>query len=255
MSAKVFLEDAVARAFEIGPLPVVLEFLVALEHRIEPEIHRAHVERGDLGLEGRGRLDALLDRHGRRAAGGDVDDAVGALLDHLQERRERLRATGRAGRPAGSRACRCTIAAPASAAPIAASAISSAVTGRCGDIDGVWIAPVTAQVMMTLLLCATFPLPRSLSAPRRISTASSARCKVAGAPRNGKRPAHGQAGRRTSRKAVPKFCCDAVVWSRPRAPCDSRDDLVTERPSPLAPFRHRIFQSVWIASLASNFGR
>src|ERR1700722_1529635 len=42
------------------------------------------------------------------------------------------------------------MAAPASAAPIAASAISSGVTGRCGDIDGVWIAPVTAQVMMTL---------------------------------------------------------------------------------------------------------
>src|SRR5215207_1156317 len=42
------------------------------------------------------------------------------------------------------------IAAPASAAPIAASAISSGVIGRCGDIVGVWIAPVTAQVMMTL---------------------------------------------------------------------------------------------------------
>jgi hypothetical protein len=50
----------------------------------------------------------------------------------------------------GLRACRCTIAAPASAAPIAASAISSAVIGRCGDMDGVWMAPVTAQVMMTL---------------------------------------------------------------------------------------------------------
>src|SRR6266849_7978299 len=50
----------------------------------------------------------------------------------------------------GSRACRCTIAAPASAAPIAASAISLAVIGRCGDIVGVWIEPVTAQVMMTL---------------------------------------------------------------------------------------------------------
>jgi hypothetical protein len=24
------------------------------------------------------------------------------------------------------------------------------VIGRCGDIDGVWIEPVTAQVMMTL---------------------------------------------------------------------------------------------------------
>ena len=45
---------------------------------------------------------------------------------------------------------RWTIAAPASAAPTAALAISSGVTGRCGDIDGVWIEPVTAQVMMTL---------------------------------------------------------------------------------------------------------
>src|SRR5262245_8687628 len=50
----------------------------------------------------------------------------------------------------GSRACRWTIAAPASWAPMAASAISSAVIGRCGDIVGVWIAPVTAHVMMTL---------------------------------------------------------------------------------------------------------
>src|SRR5260221_9847920 len=55
------------------------------------------------------------------------------------------------GRPSfGSRACRCTIAAPALAAPIAASAISSGVIGRCGDMLGVWIEPVTAQVMMTL---------------------------------------------------------------------------------------------------------
>ena len=57
------------------------------------------------------------------------------------------------GRPVrGSRAWRWTIAAPASAAPMAASAISCAVIGRCGDIEGVWIAPVTAQVMMTLPL-------------------------------------------------------------------------------------------------------
>jgi hypothetical protein len=35
---------------------------------------------------------------------------------------------------------------------MAASAISCGVTGRAFDIDGVWIAPVTAQVMMTLRL-------------------------------------------------------------------------------------------------------
>src|SRR5512135_1288077 len=59
------------------------------------------------------------------------------------------------GRPSrGSRACRCTIAAPASAAPIAASAISAGVIGRCGDMVGVWIDPVTAQVIITRSLLA-----------------------------------------------------------------------------------------------------
>src|SRR6202012_5068299 len=52
----------------------------------------------------------------------------------------------------GLRACRCTMAAPASAASTAASAISCGVTGNAFDIDGVWVAPVTAQVMMTLRL-------------------------------------------------------------------------------------------------------
>jgi hypothetical protein len=52
----------------------------------------------------------------------------------------------------GLRACRCTMAAPASAASTAASAISCGVTGNAFDIDGVWMAPVTAQVMMTLRL-------------------------------------------------------------------------------------------------------
>ncbi len=56
------------------------------------------------------------------------------------------------GRPSrGSRACRCTMAAPASAASMAARAICSAVTGRWGDMLGVWMAPVGAQVMMALV--------------------------------------------------------------------------------------------------------
>src|SRR3954447_13686425 len=69
----------------------------------------------------------------------------------------------------GLRACRWTMAAPASAAPIAASAISSGVTGRCGDMDGVWMAPVTAQVMMTLLDLATAFSPVSLNFTLKIS--------------------------------------------------------------------------------------
>ncbi|MNU08354.1 hypothetical protein D3C72_2543590 [compost metagenome] len=47
------------------------------------------------------------------------------------------------------------MAAPASAAPMAASVISSGVTGKCCDMDGVWMAPVTAQVMMIFRLLAT----------------------------------------------------------------------------------------------------
>src|SRR6185369_15621046 len=72
----------------------------------------------------------------------------------LMRLRKGSNASGRwSGRPSfGSRACRWTIAAPASHAPSAAAAISSAVIGRCGDIVGVWIAPVTAQVITTLRL-------------------------------------------------------------------------------------------------------
>src|SRR6185503_19103918 len=79
------------------------------------------------------------------------------------------------GRPScGLRACRWTTEAPASAAPIAASAISCAVTGRCGDIDGVWIEPVTAQVMMTLLLLllATVHSLETLPDPKQSRAAS-----------------------------------------------------------------------------------
>jgi len=55
------------------------------------------------------------------------------------------------GRPSrGFRACKCRIAAPARAAAIAFSAICSGVIGRCGDIVGVWIDPVTAHVIITL---------------------------------------------------------------------------------------------------------
>src|SRR5271163_3508563 len=79
------------------------------------------------------------------------------LEDCLITRRNGSKASGLwSGRPsAGLRAWRCTIAAPASAAPSADSAISSAVTGRCGDIEGVWIEPVTAQLMMTFRLAMT----------------------------------------------------------------------------------------------------
>ena len=76
-----------------------------------------------------------------------------ALVASLMRGRNCMNTLGSAeGRPfCGSRACRCRIAAPASAAPIAEVAISSGVTGRYCDMVGVWIEPVIAQEMMTLL--------------------------------------------------------------------------------------------------------
>ncbi len=54
----------------------------------------------------------------------------------------------------GSRAWRCRIDAPASAASIDCFAMSSGVKGSASDMVGVWIPPVTAQVMMTLFATA-----------------------------------------------------------------------------------------------------
>src|SRR5215469_6404918 len=63
------------------------------------------------------------------------------------------------GRPSlGSRACRCRMAAPALAASMACSAIWSGVYGSASDMVGVWIEPVIAQLMMTLLAIETFLL-------------------------------------------------------------------------------------------------
>src|SRR5215469_7833855 len=59
----------------------------------------------------------------------------------------------------GSRAWRCRMEAPASAAAMASRATSSGVSGKYGLIVGVWIEPVTAQVMMTLLFNGMGVLP------------------------------------------------------------------------------------------------
>ncbi len=53
--------------------------------------------------------------------------------------------------------------APASVAASDSAMISSGVTGKCGDIEGVWIAPVMAQVMMTLPACGFIVLMVGLS--------------------------------------------------------------------------------------------
>src|SRR5262245_55754843 len=107
----------------------------------------------------------------------------------------------------GSRACRCTIAAPASAAPMAASAIWSGVTGKCGDIDGVWIEPVTAHVMTTLLGFAMFLPPllaRSLFLVGRHKSDGDVFLPVVGLQR------HGREGASTVGGYADQFGCAEV---------------------------------------------
>src|SRR5262245_41654624 len=51
--SKGVFEHAFAGAFQIRLLPIVFELtLEPWDHRVEPEIHCAHIERGDIRLEG-----------------------------------------------------------------------------------------------------------------------------------------------------------------------------------------------------------
>ena len=75
------LENPLVRPGQIRHFPVVLPVFIARQHRIHAEIHRAHVERGDLGLELQRRLQTLVDAHRRRAAGGEVDHDIRAAGD------------------------------------------------------------------------------------------------------------------------------------------------------------------------------
>src|SRR5262249_10637307 len=84
------LEHAGSGGLKIGFFPIELELLLARQHRVEAEIHSAHVEGGNLGFENGGGWSALLDCHAHAATGGDVDDTVRPLLDHLEKWGERL---------------------------------------------------------------------------------------------------------------------------------------------------------------------
>ena len=103
MSRKVLRKMKSSVPREIRLLPVELPLLVAVGEREEGEVHRAHVERAHLRLGHQRRLQAILDRHVEAAAGGDVDDRVGRLLDARQELHEHL---GIGRRPAGLRIAR-----------------------------------------------------------------------------------------------------------------------------------------------------
>ncbi|MNL15970.1 hypothetical protein D3C87_1369900 [compost metagenome] len=78
-------EDPVVTLGQVWPLPVVLEFGETIEHFVQPEVHRSHVQRRQFRLELCHRLQAFFHAHGRRTAGGDVDHHVTLGLDLRQE--------------------------------------------------------------------------------------------------------------------------------------------------------------------------
>ena len=81
----VIVHDAAPRAFDIRLLPGMLPFGHSRAGAGEIEDQRPHVERSELRLRGLGAFQPGVERHGRAAAGGDVDDGVGGLLDARQE--------------------------------------------------------------------------------------------------------------------------------------------------------------------------
>ena len=81
MSAKVLRKMYSREASRSRGFPIEPPLLDPVGHRVKPEVHRAHVQRAHLWFQLHRAASALLERHPLIAAGGDVDDRVGALFD------------------------------------------------------------------------------------------------------------------------------------------------------------------------------
>ena len=79
--AKGVAEDEIVRANDVILLPIMLPGGDPLGGGKHGEVYRPHVQGTHLGLEMNGSTQAFDKRHCRRAAGGDVDHGIGALLD------------------------------------------------------------------------------------------------------------------------------------------------------------------------------
>ena len=84
-------EHKIMGALQHGRLPVVLEFLESLEHREQAEVHRSHIETGNLRLPNSRRFYPLFDGHIRRTAGREINDRIGLLLNGAEKRLECFR--------------------------------------------------------------------------------------------------------------------------------------------------------------------
>ena len=83
-------EDTVVASFEIGTLPIVLEFLEAPEQLVQPKVHGPHVQRSYFRPQLQRRLQPLLNGHRRCPACGNVDHHVRRLFDEWYELAEQF---------------------------------------------------------------------------------------------------------------------------------------------------------------------
>ena len=88
-------DDGGFRSLDISLLPRVLPLRDAEARPVEGEVHHAHVERTELGLDAQGKGEALVERSA--GAGVDVEDRVRLGGD---ERRKRAQSVRLRGRPA-----------------------------------------------------------------------------------------------------------------------------------------------------------
>ena len=152
MSREGVPEDEVLACLRDTAAPTsCLHSLIARQHRKSPKFIEPMLSEHSSGLSRSGAAQALVDASSSGAPPVVMlMTASVACLICGRNCGEHARDPASAGRPsdrarAGERSRR-----PPRRRRSRGSAISSGVIGRYGDIDGVWIAPVTAQVMMTL---------------------------------------------------------------------------------------------------------
>src|SRR5262249_48690935 len=89
------LEHTGFAAFQVRLFPVELPRFVAWNHVVQAEIHRPHVQGGQLRLKAESGLQPFLYGHRLRSAGRDVDDDVRGGFDSRQKLFEHVRILSR----------------------------------------------------------------------------------------------------------------------------------------------------------------
>ena len=83
--ARRVLEHQIIGAQQEGLLPIMLPLGDPRRHRVQREIHRAHVQAAHLGTKTLGRFQPCVQRHHRRAAGRHIHHRIAPSFDRRQE--------------------------------------------------------------------------------------------------------------------------------------------------------------------------